>query len=158
MNIMNQRRALMGANIGGMKWDLIGEEIFENVSEYTNTTTKERLITNINISNTDYAWILVIVTCDTPILTSSEWGMTMALGGRYTTNSAYNSGCSTMQKGVSTIKFSDMVSATTSAAAYGVTIPNNTSNVVLDRLCHATGCPKIRGGNYTVRAYGLKAL
>ena len=158
MNLIEQRRALMGANIGGMKWDFIGEEIFENVSEWTSTTTADTITTSINISNTDYAWILVIVTFDTPLLTSNEWGITIGLGGRYTSNSAYYSGCSIMQKGVSTIKFSDMVSATTGASAYGVTILNNSLTVSLSRKCHGTGCPKIRGGNYTVKAYGMKSL
>ena len=143
---------------GGNKvssFTLIGTKIFENVAEYTDTTNAESMDTGINIKNTDYAWGYVVITCDTPITTTSEWGMSVCSWGRYTTNNALMSLQSSMLKGADTFSKASMVSSTAGSASYGVGILNNTSNVVLSRKCHGTGCPKIRGGNYTVKVYGM---
>ena len=141
----------------GIQWELIGTKTIA-LQEYTNTTTVEETDTQINISNTDYAWLLIIITCDSAITTTTEWGMTVSIGGRYTTNGNYYDGVDVMQKGVATLSKAAMVSGTASASTYGVRTVNNTSDIKISRKCHGTSCPKCRAGNYTVTVYGLKSL
>lgn len=145
--------------IPSSNWTLIGTKVFENVPEYTDTENWDTdRDTEINIKNTDYAVILTVITCDSPITTSTEWGNTIALGGRYTSNSNYFNGVNTSQKGSSTLSKSAMVNGTVSWNAYGVTLYNNTDTIKFSRKCHGTGCPKIRAGNYTVKVYGMTAF
>lgn len=139
-------------------FELIGTKVFENVAEYTDTSTSENMDTEININNTDYAWGYVVVTCDTPITTSNEWGMSIMFWGRYTSNNNLYSCGSAMQKGSATFSRAAMVTSTLGSASYGVGLNNNTSSVIITRKCHGTACPKIRAGNYTVKVYGMTAL
>lgn len=139
-------------------FDLIGETTIA-LDDYTDTTTSEATNTGINISNTDYAWGIAIITCDTPVVNEVDWGASLAIWGRYTSNKAIMSGDTIMQRGTSTVSFANLTSASgASASAYGVFLVNNTSNVVFSRRCHGTACPLCRAGNYTVKVYGLKSL
>ena len=143
---------------GDALFELIGEETF-SLPELTGDDV-DNYTTGINISNTNYAWLFFIVTCDTPILTNTEWGMTTQLSGRYTIKSL-STGCSlsAYQKGVATLNVNELVSTTqTSPLGYGVYIPNNIDTVQVKRKCNSSALPKIRAGNYTVKAYGLKSL
>ena len=155
----------MGQQAGGAvpvnkpEFELIGTKTMA-LEEYTDTSTAQEIDTEIDISNTDWAYGIVIITCDSAITTSTEWGMTAQLLGRYTSNSrvyALSTGAF-QQKGSSTLSFAAMVNVTYSNVSYGVTVLNNKSSVIVQRLCHSTGCPKIRAGNYTVAVYGLKNL
>lgn len=146
-----------GGGGSGPRWELIGSVELE-LSEYTDTSTVEETNTGINVATTDYAYIMSIITCDAAITTSTEWGMTISLGGRYTSNGNYCSIANGGQKGASTLSKSAMVSATNGWGSYGVWIPNNSSNIIVCRKAHASGCPLIRGGTYTVAVYGLASL
>lgn len=138
-------------------FDLIGEANIA-LGDYTNTTTAENTDTGINISNTDYAWGIAIITCDTPIVGTNDWGATFTVWGRFPSNKAI-SGLSIMQRETSTASFADLTSNSGQGAeSYGVHILTNKPNVVISRKCHATACPLCRAGNYTVRVYGLKSL
>lgn len=139
-------------------WELIGERTIA-LNEYTDTANEEITDTGINIINTDYAVILTTITCDTEPTTATEWGYSVAIGGRYTTNNAYNAFTSFGYKGVrDSVDFSGVISTSANWASYGVRVPNNTANITIGRKCHGTGCPKIRAGNYTIKVYGLKSL
>lgn len=139
-------------------FDLIGETTIA-LDDYTNTTTSEATDTGINISNTDYAWGIAIITCDTPVVNGTDWGASLAIWGRYTNKKAIMSGATIMQRGTSTVSFANLTSNSgAGASAYGVSLVNNTSNVVISRKCHGTACPLCRAGNYTVKVYGLKSL
>lgn len=142
---------------GGPQWELIGTKTIA-LQEYTSTTTAEETDTQIDISNTDYAWFLTVITCDTAITTTSEWGMTIGFGGRYTSNGAYYNYGAGGQKGSATLSKSAMVTPSLNWSAYGVWVLNNKSSIQISRKCHATVCPKCRAGNYTVKVYGLKSL
>lgn len=142
---------------GGPQWELIGETTIA-LTEYTDATTAENTDTGINIKNTDWAYGIVFITCDSPITTSTEWGMTVELFGRYTSTSSLLITQAAQQKGSATLSKAAMVAGGLGTNSYGVYLNNNTDNVVIARKCHSTGCPKIRGGNYTVKAYGLKSL
>lgn len=159
MKLYDRRRALMAAIGGGLDmFDLIGEATFA-LGDYTNTTTAEETDTGINISNTDYAWGIAIITCDTPVVGANDWGATFANWGRYNSNSALYAGESIMQRGTATLSYSDLQGVSgQSATSYGVRIANNKLNVVIRRACHGTACPLCRAGNYTVKVYGLKSL
>lgn len=136
---------------------LIGQSTIA-LSEYTDTANEETIDTGINISNTDYAWIFGVITCDSEISTSSEWGMTTFNGSRYTSNGSYYGVNSTMQKGSNTLSKAGMVTNAQIASAYGVWVANNTSNITLKRKCHSSACPKCRSGNYTIKVYGLSSI
>lgn len=145
---------------GTATFELIGTYVFQNVAEYTNTSTSEEMDTDISVLNTDYAWGYVVITCDTPITTSNEWGMTVAFWGRYTSNGCISRASSAMQKGSATLSYAAMVSNSTGSDIYGVGILNNKSGglITITRKCHSSACPKIRGGNYTVKVYGMTAF
>ena len=141
----------------GPQWELIGSVELE-LPEYTDTSTVENINTEINVAITDYAYIMTTITCDAVITTSTEWGMTISLGGRYTSNSNYYSIANGGQKGASTLSKSAMVSASVGWGSFGVWVPNNSSTIIVCRKAHGTACPKIRGGTYTVAVYGLASL
>lgn len=124
------------------------------LAEYTNTSTGETIDTGINIKNTDYAYGLAVITCDTAITTTTEWGMSVIPFGRYTTNSNLMGSYAYQQKGSQTLKKSEMVNGTWNSS-YGVYYSNNQATFKFSRKAHSSGCPKIRGGNYTVNVYGL---
>ena len=156
------RRAMLALRSGGGSGDslfeLIGTKVFSNVAEYSDTSTWEAMDTEINIHDTDYAWGYIVVTCDSAITTNAEWGMTVAFWGRYTSNGAVYSGGSAMQKGSATLSRAAMATSAVGSASYGIGLKNNENTIVIQRKCHAWGCPKIRGGNYTVKVYGMKAM
>lgn len=141
----------------GLQWTLIGEKTIA-LPEYTDTVNLETTDTEIDVKNADYAYILVVITCDTPILTATEWGMTVAIGGRYTSNSNFFQGVSLCQKGTATLSFAAMSAGTYSGASYGVNVPGNTASITFTRKCHATNCTSCRAGNYNVKVYGLASL
>ena len=141
----------------GPQWELIGQKTYE-FQEYTDTSTWQVTDTGIAINGTDYAWIITVITCDSAITTNTEWGMTIAFGGRYKSNGSYQHVATMQQKGSATLSFAAMVTHTLGLGAYGVSVNNNTNNIIFARKCHATGCPKIRAGNYIVKVYGLKSL
>lgn len=142
---------------GGLQWELIGETTIA-LAEYTNTTTEETIDTGINIKGTDWAYGIVYITCDSPITTSTEWGMTVEMFQRYTSNGSLMYSAACQQKGSATLSKAAMVTSGMGTNGYGVRIGNNTPNVVIGRKCHGTACPKIRAGNYTISVYGLKSL
>lgn len=151
--------ASVNVNVGGsgIQWEHIGTQTFQK-EEYTDTTASEVTDTGINVKNTDYAFILTVITCDSAITTSTEWGITIALGGRYTSNGAYYNYANCGQKGSSTLSLAGMVATSLGWASYGVTVNGNTNTIMFSRKAHGTACPKIRGGVYTVSVYGLKSL
>ena len=137
--------------------ELIGETTIA-LEEWTDTVNADNVDTGINIASTDYAWILVFVTCDSAITTSNEWGMTATVLGRYTSNRAACATSAGQQKGSSTLSFSAMTTNTMSGNSYGVWILNNAVNIGIARKAHGSACPKIRGGNYTIKAYGVTSI
>lgn len=141
----------------GIQFDLIGTTTIA-LQEYTDTVNGEETDTQIDISNTDYAWIVTVITCDSAITTTTEWGMTISIGGRYTSNGAYFDGTDIMQKGSATLSKAAMVNNTLGASSYGVRTLNNKNTIQMSRKCHGTACPKCRAGNYTITVYGLKSL
>ena len=142
---------------GGPQWELIGAKTIA-LPEYTSTTTAEETDTGINIQSTDWAYGIIIITCDSPITTSTEWGMTVTIFTRYTSNSALMNSQAVQQKGSATLSKAAMVNSGLGINSYGVCILNNKTSVWISRKCHASGCPKCRAGNYTVAVYGLKSL
>lgn len=146
---------LVNAASGGI-FKLIATKVFNDVPELIDgvtETTADSLETGITPK--DYACGMVVVTCDSPITTTNEWGMTVTMFGRYTSNSSIMNSTSVQQKGSATFSFSGMTTNTLCSNSYGVSMPNNIATVKIDRRTHATGCPKVRGGNYTVAVYGL---
>lgn len=147
----------------GPQWTLIGEST-HNLPEYTDTANSEATTdTNINVQNTDYCWFLVVVTCDTPIETSTEWGMTIAMLGATTTGLIYapSSLCWYWQKGTATLSRAAL-SATVQYNGNNIGVyfqpSNNQSTVKFSRRANTAYCPKMRAGNYTVKVYGLSSL
>lgn len=136
---------------------LIGTQTFDDLPEYTDTTVEATYVTDINIKNTDYAYGLIVITSDAPITTNTEWGMTVAPFGRYTSNDCMFVNGQLQQKGSSTLSKAQMVNGT-SNNTYGVTVSSNSPNVAFSRKAHSTAMPKIRGGTYTVKVYALTSF
>ena len=139
----------------GGNFTLIGQATL-NLEEYTNTQTDETIDTGINISNTDYAWGYITVTCDTAITTSTEWGATFAIFGRnmYKNMNVYY----LLQKGSSTLSYGALINPSSLSINQGTYIKNGTPNVTLVRRAHATNFTKCRAGTYTIKAYGMNAI
>lgn len=146
-----------GGGGGTSNFTLIGETVLENLSEWTDTANADQIDTGINISNTDYAWGIIVVTCDSPITTSDEWGMSFMLFGRYLTSGNVYNPQYLQQKGSSTLSREAMVGSAAWANNYGVYAVANKPNVLLERKC-SSAIPKIRSGNYTVKVYALTSL
>lgn len=138
---------------------LIGEKEY-TLTEYTDTSTAEETDTGIVVQTTDYLFGLIIVTCDSAITTSTEWGMSVSSFGRYRGANSdklyWGAACNLQTKGSASISLSAN-SATMTGNSYGVYFKNNVNNVIMIRKA-ASQCPKIRAGKYTVKVYGLSAF
>ena len=147
-----------GGSSSGVQFELVGQSRHV-LSEYTDTSTPEVTDTGINIKNTDYAYFLTVITCDGTKTNDADWGgLTIAIGSRYTTNGAYSNATSLWSKNGVSLLFSDMVRGNTNQGAYGVVVQTNTSTIKFLRKAHASACPKIMAGTYTVKVYGLDSL
>lgn len=143
-----------------LQLDLIGEQTIY-LPEYTNTTTEESTTTSINISGTNYAYIITTIYCDgDPTGGANDWGgTTVALGGRYTSNKCYAQGTSGLTyRGSKVVTFDQAVSGSAVPSGYGVGLKYNTAQITISRKCHSSAMPKIMGGNYTIRAYGIVGM
>ena len=142
---------------GGGNFTLIGTKTL-TLSEYTNQSATEETDTQIGISGTDYAFGYIVITCDGAITTTSEWGMSVALFTRYKGSSGNTGGGqAAQQSGGATLSQAAMVNNGRFTNAYGVWVKNNTSNIVICRKASST-YPKIRGGTYTVKVYGMTGI
>lgn len=140
---------------GGSNWELVGTKTFSNLSEYTGTTAEEN-DTQISVSSLSYSFLLVIVTCDSAIQTSTEWGMSVQVIGRQTSGGTV-AGQSIQQRGSATLTQSAQVNHARASNSDGVYIKTAASSIIMVRKCSTT-TPKCRSGNYTVKVYGMTAL
>lgn len=142
----------------GPKFELIGEWT-GYLEEYTDTTKAETTDTQINIKNTDYAFCVYVITCDGTIVNSSDWGgLAVGMFGRYKNNSNMSNVSCIGQVRTRSLKLSEMQVNTSSYISYGVSTNNNTANFILNRKAHASACPRLMSGNYTVKVYGIVSL
>jgi hypothetical protein len=147
-----------GGGGSGPAFELIGEWT-GYLPEYTNTSTAETTDTGINISNSNYVFVLTVITCDGTPTNNNDWGgLTIAMGGRFKSNRNYSVGGAIWQRKTKTLVFTDLTDGTQTYGSYGVGLNSNVANIIFTRKAHATRCPKIMAGNYTVKAYGLTAL
>ena len=138
--------------------ELIGTYEVE-LEEYTNTSTSETITTTINIKSSPYEFHIIVITCDSEITTSTEWGMTVALASKFQSNGQLyiNASLQGQAKGASSFSHSGMVNNVSYGVPYGCVLNNNTQYVIFTRKA-SSQMPKIRGGKYTVKAYGLTGL
>lgn len=137
-------------------WTLINTATLE-LEDFTSTTAEE-VATGINISDTDYEFIAVVVTCSAAISLSTEWGMSVHLVGRSGNGKVYaNTGSAVQQKGKASLSFA-VAGGEQITGSYGVYVANNKTSIVLTRKCDSSHITKIRGGTYTVKVYGLSSL
>lgn len=141
---------------GQSNWTLIDTKTF-SLQEYTSTTA-EGTDTGIDVTALDYAFMVAVITCDTAISSSTEWGMTVALLGRYINTGRVLSLGPAQQIGFATLSYAAMTSATSNANSYGVYISTNKPHLEMVRKCDSSHITKIRSGNYTVKLYGLASL
>lgn len=157
-------------NVGGASLDLQMELIGTwtgELAEYT-STTEEVNNTFISITaNEKYLYLVATIECDGELDTSNakNWGgLTVCMGARYTSTNTgrYFNSANIMYLGVNkAILWTDVTSAVTnpvSTNSYGVYARNTASAFTFGRKAHATNCPTIMGGNYTVKVYGISAL
>lgn len=138
--------------------ELIGEET-KYLEEYANNTTTQNTDFDIDIQNSDYGFIIITITCDGQLTgLSNEWGgISIAFGGRYANGNFSGSGHAITYQGIKTINFRTAKKAATKSNDYGVFVHANQPKVLIQRRA-TTNCPRIMGGNYTVRAYGVSAI
>ncbi len=147
-----------GGGGSGLTFEFIGEWT-GYLPEYTNTSTVETTDTGIDIISTDYAWILTVITCDGTYTNNNDWGgLAINLSGRYKSNGKVYAIATSGQRRTQSLTLAGMVDASQLYSSYGVFLNSNQANIQLGRKAHATGCPKLMAGNYTVKAYGLTAL
>ncbi len=134
------------------------------LGEYTDTTTWEATDTGINIHNSPYIYFMITVSCDGSYSDTSitnYWsGFEIIVGGKYNSNKNF---C-----GISVIGYKGVIRPQTNAdltsnitnisASYGVSFLNNQSTFKIQRKCNASVLPKIMGGNYTVKVYGISGI
>lgn len=141
---------------GQSNWTLIGTKTL-TLQEYTGTTAEETATGFTQEDMGDYAFLLAVITCDSAITGSGEWGMTMQSIGRASTGRTV-SNAAIEQIGTATLSFAAQTGSAYSGIAYGVWIGANKQDIVLERKCDTTHITKTRGGKYTVKLYGLSSL
>lgn len=147
---------------GQSNFTLIGTKVFSNRSEYTSTTAEE-LDTQIVISNTDYAFGYVVITCDTQPQSSTDWGMSVCLFGRSSvggdaSRKNVSAGTAFQQRGSSTLSRVALVANENNTSSYGVYLKHNVETIVIIRKAYTSTITKMPAGNYTVKVYGMTAL
>lgn len=145
---------------GESLWEFLDEATLY-LPKYTDTATLEETDTGIDVSNFDYAFLLAIITCDSPITQNGEWGQTVQCLGRYAgadkrvKTATY---CAMQTKGIETVKRTELSSAVEMLSGqWGVQIENNKTKIIITRKAVGT-FGLMRAGNYTVKIYGLKSL
>lgn len=144
----------------------------EQIGSWTGTlatrtsTSAQNTDTHIPIlQDKEYLYYVATIECDGELDTSSanNWGgLTVCLGSRYTKSNTgrYYTACNLQYRGtVRPYSWSDVSAQSVNpinSASYGVYATNNTVSFAFSRKCHATNCPKIMGGTYTVNVYGVK--
>jgi hypothetical protein len=147
-----------GGGSSGPAFEMIGQWT-GYLPEYTNTSTVETTDTGIDITSTDYACILTVITCDGTYTNNNDWGgLAINLSGRYKNNGKLYALATLAQRRTQSLTLAGMVDGSQSYSSYGVFLSSNVANIQLGRKAHATSCPKLMAGNYTVKAYGLTAL
>lgn len=134
---------------------LIGQST--HVLQEYESTTAEVIDTGIDIKNTDYVFLLVIITCDGVKTNAQDWGgLSIYTATRYTnTKNVYVIGSVGFRN--NTLSLDSMTDGliTTTYGVYGIT---NVATVRFQRKAHATACPKIMAGTYNVKVYGIDSL
>ena len=130
----------------------------DDLTEYTSTTA-ETITTDIDITDTQYIYLLTTIECDGNYDTSQtaitkEWsGFSIALGGLYENNNKYNAATTFDYRGVIRPHlWSELVSGI--QVNHGISISNNTSLLTFTRKAD-TNCPRVMGGHYTVKVYAV---
>lgn len=124
--------------------------------EYTDTATNESTNTGIYIDSTPYAFLIATLECDGVLDTSdaNNWGgYSVFIIGRQTTGRMAS--LNYTYRGAQSLLFSDQVQNMISFSNNGVYFTGANRTVEIRRKAHATNCPKIMGGNYTVKVYGI---
>lgn len=142
---------------GDALWEHIDDISVSNLSDYTSTKS-ETIDTNYSIVSLDYVFFLAIITSDKAISTDTEWGRTVQVIGRSVPSGSTSTGQATMQRGAETLNFSQLEKSTVNTNSCGVWITNNKYTIQITRQCHPTAMPLVRGGNYTIKLYGLKSF
>lgn len=142
---------------GQPAWELI--DTFETtLTEYTGTTA-DQVDTDISIEDLgDYAFLLFVISCDSAVESSMEWGMSVILSGRYNTNGRLNVVGEAQQIGFSSLSLAAMASSTSNSSIYGVYMVGNKATIYFIRKCDSSHVTKIRAGKYTLKVYGLASL
>ena len=153
-----------GGEGGTLKLELIGT--WTGYLPELTDGAKESVDTNILINNQlqKYPIILSTISCDGVLDASSDknWnGLTVNLGGRVI-GGRYHHAASIWYPGVPILKYTTASleeASTKYDNGYGVYACHNKANYFqFYRISHATNCPKIMGGNYTVNVYGIVGI
>ena len=153
-----------GGGGGTLKLELIGT--WTGYLPEVTDGAKESVDTDITISNQlhKYPIILSTISCDGVLDASSNknWnGLTVSLGGR-ALGGRYSHAASIWYPGVPILEYTTVnpeAVSTRFSNGYGVYACHNQENYFqFYRISHATNCPKIMSGNYTVNVYGIVGI
>lgn len=142
---------------GDALWEYIDTISIPNLTDYT-STTQETIDTSFSVVALPYAYLLAIITSDAAITDNMEWGCSVQVFGRFVPSGNTHTGNACLLRGVQTLNFSEMPNSTVNTNSYGVWITSNRSVIQIARQCHTTAMMKVRGGNYTIKLYGLKSF
>lgn len=143
---------------GSSSFELVDTIVVQNVSEWTSTSAIDTIDTQVSVTGWTGVHLIAVITCDSVISSSTEWGMSFCGIGRNTNGNVTTSG-GFQQKGTATLDFSALSANVTSTSAYGAWIAHNVSTIRLQRKCYSsTSFQKVRGGTYTIKIYKLSSL
>lgn len=137
---------------------LIGQST-HTLSEYTNTSTVETIDTEIDVTNDNHSFLLVVITCDgTPAVETAWGGIYMDIAARYIfTSRVLASTAGVCETGTKTLIMSE-------ASGFGVANTNGpihlVSNVPTVRFIRRalSNGRTVMAGTYTVKVYGIDSL
>lgn len=127
--------------------------------EYTDTATNQSTNTGIFIDSTPYAFLIATLECDGVLDTSdvNNWGgYSVFVIAKLTTGRTTSQNVT--YRGAHSLLHADQVQNTNSFSSNGVYFTAGNRTVEIRRKAHETNCPKIMGGNYTVKVYGIVGI
>ena len=161
-NVTDYASAEIAVNVPTGPFTLLFEKTIA-LGEYTNTSTAETTDTGFNIRSYEYEQGVYVITCDSAITTSTEWGMTIGSWAR-TWNANSNTTGKLMipyagalqQKGTATL-LQSLITVSPANSNYGVYLVNDQLDIKIVRKANSN-MPKLRAGNYTLKFYALTSL
>lgn len=142
----------------GPQFTLIGQST-HTLTEYTDTSTAETIDTEIDVTNDNHSFLLVVIICDgTPAVENAWGGIYMDVCGRYlSTGRIYPSASGVYESGTKSLLLQEASGFGLGNTNGPIHLVSNVSTVRFIRRALNNG-RTVMAGTYTVKVYGFDSL